>query len=131
MNPRPAPAPLPDDTVGIARLYALTDGRTRPRHQLGMDTVVGPGHRSPQGLPEESAWIIELCQERSRMLAELAGILGLHVTAVRILVSDLLDASALRLPVSDTPGAEREAQLMLAAMVGLKRNWAHAVPRAG
>ncbi|MDH6221492.1 DUF742 domain-containing protein [Streptomyces pseudovenezuelae] len=131
MNPRPGPDPLPDDTAGIVRLYALTDGRTRPRHQLSMDTVLGPGPRAPQGLSEESARITELCQERTRPLVELAGMLGLHVTAVRILVSDLIDASALRLPVSDTPGEDRDAQLLRAAVAGLKRNWAHAVAKAG
>ncbi|MDH6222731.1 DUF742 domain-containing protein [Streptomyces pseudovenezuelae] len=131
MNPRPGPAPLPDDTADIVRLYALTDGRTRPRHQLDMDTVLGPGSRSPQGLPEESTRIIALCQERTRPLVELAGMLGLHVTAVRVLVSDLIDAGALKLPVSDTPGEDREAQLLRAVAAGLKRSWAHAMAKAG
>lgn len=93
-----------DDTATIVRLYAVTDGRTRARHHLSLHTVLGPGRRPPRpGLFEESARIVELCAQRHRPLTELAGTLALPVTAVSVLVSDLIDAGALALPVPAAP----------------------------
>jgi hypothetical protein len=131
MTSRPGPNVPLDDTDSIARLYALTDGRTRPRHTLSMHTVLGAGPRSPQGVPDESVRIIALCRQRSRPLVELAGTLGLHVAAVSVLVSDLIDAGALRLPIPETPGQDRETQTLLALSAALRRQWPQATAKAG
>ncbi|MFF4276152.1 DUF742 domain-containing protein [Streptomyces sp. NPDC001536] len=131
MTSRPGPDVPADDTDSIARLYALTDGRTRPRHTLSMHTVLGAGPRSPQGVPEESVQIIELCRQRSRPLVELAGMLGLHVAAVSVLVSDLIDAGALSLPIPETPGKARDRQQLLALSAALRRQWPRAKAKAG
>ncbi|MEU3982048.1 DUF742 domain-containing protein [Streptomyces sp. NPDC026672] len=122
---------MPDETDSIVRLYAVTDGRTRARHTLSMHTVLGPGPRSPQGVPEESMRIMTLCRQRTRPLVELAGTLGLHVAAVTVLVSDLIDAGALSLPVPDTPGVAQDTQKLLALSAALKRRYPHATAKAG
>ncbi|QCD59223.1 DUF742 domain-containing protein [Streptomyces hawaiiensis] len=125
----------------FVRTYTLTRGRTKPRHLLGLETVLdaGPGRPGP-GQAEECEDILTLCRERRRSVTELAGRLGRPVTAVKILVSDLLDADALVVSVADAYAAsdadadERPTTHLLAALsVGLKRKWPDAVayPQAG
>ncbi|MFE9880706.1 DUF742 domain-containing protein [Streptomyces sp. NPDC005784] len=123
----------------FVRTYTLTRGRTKPRHLLGLETVLdaGPGRPGP-GQAEECADILTLCRERRRSVTELAGRLGRPVTAVKILVSDLLDADALVVPVT-SPYAASDAdagpstQLLAALSAGLKRKWPNAIayPQAG
>ncbi|WP_259334109.1 DUF742 domain-containing protein [Streptomyces umbrinus] len=120
-----------DETASIVRLYAVTDGRTRARHTLSLHTVLGPGRRSPRGLSEESSRIVDLCRQRQCPLAEVAGTLGLHVTSVTVLVSDLIDAGALTVPVPDAPGAGSEVQKLHALSAGLKRKWPNSSAKAG
>ncbi|MFB6940770.1 DUF742 domain-containing protein [Streptomyces sp. NPDC060286] len=125
----------------FVRTYTLTGGRTRPRHLLGLETVLdaGPGRAGP-GQAEECEEILDLCREHRRSVTELAGRLGRPVTAVKILVSDLLDADALVIPVA-APYATSEAdadarpstQLLAALSTALKRKWPDAIayPQAG
>ncbi|MEU2737327.1 DUF742 domain-containing protein [Streptomyces sp. NPDC059340] len=125
----------------FVRTYTLTRGRTKPRHLLGLETVLdaGPGRPGP-GQAEECEDILTLCRERRRSVTELAGRLGRPVTAVKILVSDLLDADALVVPVT-SPYAAADAdadagpspQLLAALSAGLKRKWPDAIayPQAG
>ena len=135
MTSRPRREPLSgvgDDTGSIVRLYTLTDGRTRPRHRLSLQTVLGPGRRQPgPGLSAESKQIVALCRQRRRPLVELAGTSGLHVTAVKILVSDLIDAGALKVPVPETPGDRSEIQLLESLSAHLKTKFPDAVAKAG
>lgn len=125
----------------FVRTYTLTRGRTKPRHLLGLETVldVGPGQPGPVQA-EECEEILALCRERRRSVAELAGRLRRPVTAVKILVSDLLDTDALVVPVtapyaaSDTDSdAGPSTQLLAALSAGLKRKWPDAIayPQAG
>ncbi|MEU2227022.1 DUF742 domain-containing protein [Streptomyces sp. NPDC018347] len=125
----------------FVRTYTLTRGRTRPRHLLGLDTVLeaGPGRPGPVQA-EECEEILALCRERRRSVTELAGRLGRPVTAVKVLVSDLLDADALVVPVTapyaayDTGSdAGPSTQLLAALSAGLKRKWPDAIayPQAG
>jgi hypothetical protein len=133
MNSRSGPDSLAasDETASIVRLYAVTDGRTRARHHLSMHTVLGPGRRPPRGLPEESVRIVELCRQRQRPLVELAGTLSLHIAAVTVLVSDLIDAGAVNVHVPNTPGKERDVQTLQALSAALMRRWPGAASRAG
>ncbi|MBP0456147.1 DUF742 domain-containing protein [Streptomyces montanisoli] len=125
----------------FVRTYTLTRGRTTPRHLLGLETVLehGPGRPGP-GQAEECERILALCRERRRSVTELAGRLCRPVTAVKILVSDLLDADALVVPVTapyaatDTDADARPSPQLLAALsAGLKRKWPDAMahPQAG
>ncbi|AOU81805.1 hypothetical protein DUI70_6999 [Streptomyces albus] len=121
------------------RTYVLTRGRTRPRHLLNLDTVLeaGPGRPGP-GLARESEEILALCLAHPRSVAEVAGRLGRPVTVARILISDLLDAQALIVPVTaatyaSSADAAPSTQLLAALAAGLKRKWpdALAYPEAG
>ncbi len=79
----------------------------------------------------ESAQIVALCQQRRRPLAELAGTTGLHVTAVKILVSDLIDAGALKVPVPEAPGDRSDIQLLESLSAFIKTRYPDAVAKAG
>lgn len=127
------------EELAFVRTYTLTRGRTKPRHLLGLETVLeaGPGRPGPAQTAEGEE-IFALCRERRRSVVELAGRLGRPVTAVKILVSDLLDADALVVPLAqpyaDTgAGSGPSTQLLAALSAGLKRKWPDAVayPQAG
>ncbi|MGW0489076.1 DUF742 domain-containing protein [Streptomyces olivaceus] len=131
MNSRSGPSTSADEAASIVRLYSVTDGRTRPRHNLTLHTVLGPGPRPPRAVPEESERIVRLCQERGRPLVELAGSLRLHVAAVSVLVSDLIDAGALSVPVPERSGESGEVQTLLAISAAFKRRFPGARSKAG
>ncbi|MER6847694.1 DUF742 domain-containing protein [Streptomyces flaveolus] len=125
------------EDAAFVRTYTLTRGRTRPRHLLALDSVLdaGPGRPGP-AQAEECEEILALCRERRRSVTELAGRLRRPVTAVKILVSDLLDADALVVPVTASDmvsDAGPSTQLLAALSAGLKRKWPDAVayPQAG
>ncbi|MFF7095764.1 DUF742 domain-containing protein [Streptomyces rubradiris] len=129
-----------DQESVFVRAYTLTGGRTTPRHPLRLDTVLQPGPGKPgPGLPPECQEIVTLCREHQRSVAELAGQLDRPVTAVKVLVSDLLDADALALSLSAAYTTDENAedvpsdQLLLAAVVGLRKRFPDAVShlRAG
>ncbi|MFG2924327.1 DUF742 domain-containing protein [Streptomyces sp. NPDC048305] len=125
----------------FVRTYTLTRGRTKPRHLLGLDTVLEAGSGRPgPAQAEECAEILALCRAHRRSVTELAGRLGRPVTAVKVLVSDLLDADALVVPVTapyaasgSDSDAVPSAQLLAAVSAGLKRKFPHATryPQAG
>ncbi|MFF4500349.1 DUF742 domain-containing protein [Streptomyces sp. NPDC001401] len=121
-----------DETTTIVRLYAMTNGVTKARHTLSLHTVLGIGHRTPRpGLSAESVRLVELCRQRQRPLTELAGLLALPVTLVRVLVSDLIDAGVLTVPKPDRRSANSDVQLLLAVAAGIKRRHPNARAKAG
>ncbi|MGW2769176.1 DUF742 domain-containing protein [Streptomyces sp. NPDC001275] len=127
------------------RTFLVTNGRTQARHRLRPETVLAPGPTQPgPRLGEECRVILDMCREERRSLTELAGALGRPLSAVRILVSDLLDARALVVPLpdectdpdsdSDSPLGPRPAPELLEALsAALKAKWpeARAFPQAG
>ncbi|WP_416531622.1 DUF742 domain-containing protein [Streptomyces coelicoflavus] len=125
----------------FVRTYTLTRGRTKPRHLLGLDTVLEAGSGRPgPAQAEECAEILALCRAHRRSVTELAGRLDRPVTVVKVLVSDLLDADALVVPVTApyaASGSDSDAgpstQLLAAVSAGLKRKFPNATryPQAG
>ncbi|MER6206348.1 DUF742 domain-containing protein [Streptomyces sp. NPDC001642] len=125
--------------ASFVRPYYVTRGRTRARHQLRPETVLeaGTGRGGP-GLAEgEYGQITQLCRTRHRSVAELAGTVRLPLSATRVLISDLVDARVLVLPVTtpytptDSPTGNRPtAQLLEALRAGLARKWTDADARA-
>ncbi|MGV9548320.1 DUF742 domain-containing protein [Streptomyces ardesiacus] len=123
----------------FVRTYAVTRGRTKPRHLLALETVLEAGQGRPgPAQAEECGEILALCGEHRRSVVELAGRLGRPVTAVKVLVSDLLDAGALVVPLTQSSadtgaGSGPSIQLLAAVSAGLKRKWPDAVayPQAG
>ncbi|WP_420036133.1 DUF742 domain-containing protein [Streptomyces sp. cg28] len=125
-----------DEDASFVRTYTVTRGRTRPRHLLSLDTVLsaGTGRPGPRQA-EECDEILALCREHERSVTELAGRLGRPVTAVKILISDLLDAGALVIAMTAACDDDERpnAHLLAALGVALKRKWPDAIayPQAG
>ncbi|MGH3940329.1 MAG: DUF742 domain-containing protein [Pseudonocardiaceae bacterium] len=73
------------------RLYALTGGRTRPRHHLLVETLISVPHHDPQFsatlLPESRA-LYELAR-KAISIAELSAHLTIPLGVIRMLISDL------------------------------------------
>ncbi len=75
------------------RLYALTGGRTRPRHHLLVEALVSVPHHDPQlaaTLMPESQALYELARE-AISIAELSAQLAIPLGVIRVLISDLAD----------------------------------------
>jgi hypothetical protein len=73
------------------RLYALTGGRTRPRHQLLVETLISVLHYDPQfsaTLMPESRALYELARNMIS-IAELSAHLTIPLGVIRVLISDL------------------------------------------
>ncbi|MEU9168520.1 DUF742 domain-containing protein [Streptomyces sp. NPDC048420] len=121
-----------DETTSIVRLYAVTNGVTHARHTLSLHAVLELGRRAPRpGLSEESVRLVELCRQRHRPLVELAGTLGLPVTLVGVLVSDLIDAGVLAVSLPERGSGNSDLQLLHAVVAGLKRRHPKATAKAG
>ncbi|MFJ9893576.1 DUF742 domain-containing protein [Streptomyces sp. NPDC091280] len=123
---RPSAAPAP----AFVRNYLVTGGRTRARHEFRPETVldIGTGRGGPGYTEGEYREITQLCRERRRSVAELAGITGLPLSTARVLISDLVEARVLRVPVTiaytstDTQLGNRPTDQILEALrVGLTR----------
>ncbi|MEU4486602.1 DUF742 domain-containing protein [Streptomyces purpurascens] len=107
----------------------MTGGRARPRHWLSPETVLeaGEGRPGPR-LAEEHRTIAQLCRQRRRSVAELAGTTRLPLTAARVLISDLIDARVLVLAltnpyaVTNSPAGDPPTRELLEALrAGLER----------
>lgn len=79
----------------LVRPYAVTDGRTRPTHELDLVALVTvTGRPAPAALRPEHAQTLALCTAPTSV-AEIAARLGAPVLVAKILLSDLLDCGAL------------------------------------
>ncbi|WP_406438968.1 DUF742 domain-containing protein [Streptomyces sp. NBC_01613] len=125
--------------AAFVRPYLVTRGRTRARHWLSPETVLEAGNgRAGPGLSEgEYQQITDLCRQRHRSVAELAGTVRLPLTAARVLISDLVDARVLVLsvtaaytPTDSSTGDRPTHQLLEALRAGLARKWPDADAKA-
>ncbi|TQN32087.1 uncharacterized protein DUF742 [Haloactinospora alba] len=72
------------------RLYAVTSGRSRTEEELDTVTLIVSECAPTAGMQSEHVRILHLCQ-RPVAVVELSAELELPVTAVRILLRDLMD----------------------------------------
>lgn len=105
------------------RPYALTGGRTRPRHSMRLDTLLMAQRGSPpERLGPEAKAAIALCQREQRAVAEIAAVLKQPAQVTKIILSDLIDAGALIVAVPDTIDP-RSPQLLEALLGGIRHKW--------
>ncbi|MFK4148485.1 DUF742 domain-containing protein [Streptomyces sp. NPDC004065] len=97
------------------RPYAITGGRTRhSQHAFALITLVvaRSAHGGDTGaLEPEAAHILHLCRDRALAVAEIAALLDLPVSVVKVLCGDLLDASLIL--VQSPPGQESRPSVEL------------------
>ena len=121
-TPAPPTAWLTEDSPDV-RLYAVTGGRTMPRHTMHPESLLAPGPTAPPtGLGPEARRTLDLCRTEQRSVAEIAGTLGLPLHVTKIVVSDLLDSGALIITVADV-SAHPDAQILREILDGLRRKW--------
>ncbi|MFJ9407025.1 DUF742 domain-containing protein [Streptomyces sp. NPDC101393] len=114
---RPGRDDVPD------RLYTLTGGRSRPGSDaFDLVTLVVTESAPVPGMQSEHAAILRMC-ERPMAVVEIAAELGLPVSIVRILLSDLLDAgriSARHPRAADAAHRLPDLDLLEQVLVGLR-----------
>ena len=120
-----------DEENQKARPYAVTGGRTRPRHTLRAVSLLVSARPEPADLAPEARQAVDLCRAEQRSVAEIAGRLHLPIQVTKVLLSDLLDSGALAMRVSDvsfsashtTLASPDQVQLLEGVLVGLRRMW--------
>ncbi|MER7703635.1 DUF742 domain-containing protein [Kitasatospora sp. NPDC097605] len=108
----------------LVRPYAITNGRTGPvRDGFALITLVvtaDPRADTSRMTPEPAA-ILHLCRERPLAVAEIAAVLDLPVSVVKVLLDDLAEARMIltRAPVelADAP----DIALIQAVIEGVRR----------
>ncbi|NBM20203.1 DUF742 domain-containing protein [Streptomyces sp. GC420] len=118
---RPGRRPGRDDDPD--RLYTVTGGRSRPGSDaFDLVTLVVAECDPAPGMQSEHALILRICQ-RPTAVVELAADLGLPVSIIRILLSDLLDTgriSARHPRVSRTTAELPDPDILEQVLVGLR-----------
>lgn len=110
-----------DDPERLVRPYTLTGGRTRPRYELNLVSMVRATLETPRGhLDPEYSQTLQLCRE-AVSVAEVAAKLRQPLQVAKVLLSDLIDAGAVttRAPTTNADPADRE--LLEALLDGLQR----------
>jgi len=81
----------------LVRPYAMTGGRTRPRVDIAMESLITTTERgereAARGGPDWQR-IVELC-EQVQSLAEIAAYLGVPLGVARVIVGDMAEAGLL------------------------------------
>lgn len=112
------------DDEGPDRLYTVTGGRSRS-DQPGLDlvTLIVSEADPATGMQSEHAEILRICRDPTAVV-EVASELGLPVSVVKILLSDLLESGAVsaRHPSSSRGGHTQlpDAEFMKRVLVGLQ-----------
>ncbi|MFJ9420012.1 DUF742 domain-containing protein [Streptomyces sp. NPDC101227] len=111
-----------DEEEQDVRPYAVTGGRTKPRHTMRLESLLAAGPTASAGdLGPEASQAVALCRSGPRSVAELAAVLRQPVQVTRVVLSDLIDSGALRLAISDTSSNPHDPQLLEALLARLER----------
>ncbi|MFD9591670.1 DUF742 domain-containing protein [Kitasatospora sp. NPDC059973] len=117
------------DDEGVIPAYALTGGRTAPRHRMRLETLIGRGPAPDDQLahcaPAERQ-LLELCSSTPLPVVEVVGRLRLPVLVAQVLISDLIDSGGLSV-VASLDAARPGVQMLEATLAGLRRKF----PQAG
>ncbi|MFE2537970.1 DUF742 domain-containing protein [Streptomyces sp. NPDC059371] len=109
----------------LVRPYAMTGGRTRPRHHLAIEALVSAtaDPRHALGLSPEAYRICVLCQE-IKSVAEVSALLSIPLGVTRILVADLAESGLVSIQQShgdDAEGGRPQVTLLERVLSGLRR----------
>lgn len=80
-----------EENAASVRAYAWTAGRTRPSHQLEIETLVSTTTRAEElmhTMRSEHQSVARLCRD-SRSVAEIAALLSVPLGVVRVLLDDM------------------------------------------
>jgi len=115
--------PASGDPSFLVRPYTVTGGRTRPRSDVAIETVVSTVPYPPRDVttltPEYQA-IIRLCREW-RSVAEISALLRLPLGVTRVLIADMAYEGLLRLHQSNTAEGPTDIRLLERVLSGLRK----------
>jgi hypothetical protein len=112
-----------DEAEQDVRPYAVTGGRTKPRHSMRLVTLLAASRAAPPGnLAPEATRAVTLCRGEQRSVAELAALIRQPVQVTKIILSDLIDAGALRISAVPSTPAD-PAQIVEAVLAGLRHKF--------
>lgn len=116
--------PFADDPGPLVRPFAVTRGRAgKDLHALDILTLVMAARpeADTSGLDREYREILRLCQHRALSVGEIAAHMNLLLAAVKVLVSDLIDAGHL-IHRPPRPAAGRtDIKLLQAVLDGVRK----------
>lgn len=107
----------------LVRPYTMTGGRTRPRLDVAIESVVSSAPHASRDLsilPPETVAIIRLCGEW-RSVAEISALLRLPLGVTRVLVADMAYEGLLRLHKSNTVDGPTDLRLLERVLDGLRK----------
>src|SRR5689334_18186024 len=107
----------------MVRPYTMTGGRTRPRSEVAIESVVTSvpyPPRDPSTLTPEFQAIIGLCREW-RSVAEISALLRLPLGVTRVLIADMAYEGLLRLHQSNTAEGPTDIRLLERVLSGLRK----------
>ncbi|MWA07053.1 DUF742 domain-containing protein [Actinomadura sp. LD22] len=110
-----------DDAAGpLVRAYTVNGGRTRPKVELDLLTMLVSTGRAGSALELEHVQVLELCR-RPISVAELAARMRLPVVVMKVLLADLVDCGAIA-PQAPSPRAPAHDRALLERLLdGLQR----------
>ena len=115
---------IDDDPGPLVRPFAVTRGRAgKDLQRLNILTLVMTANAEldATGLDREYREILRLCQHQALSIAELAAQMNLLLAAVKVLVSDLIDAGYL-IHRSPGPATNRpDIKLLQAVLDGVRK----------
>lgn len=113
-----------EDAGPLVRPYTLTRGRTRPADDLTLITLVTTADPAPEdrdsGLHPEHREILELCRA-PQAVAEIAALLRLPVSVVKILIGDLVAGGRVTVRAPLSMAGKPNAELLRKVRDGLGR----------
>lgn len=102
------------------RQYAITGGRTRPKHAMRLVTLLEVGEPiRAGGMAPEALRAVEMCRLQPCSVAEIAALIGHPIHVTKIILSDLVDRGALVMALPG-PGALDQLQLLEGLLAGLE-----------
>jgi hypothetical protein len=111
------------DAGPVARPYAVTGGRTRPRVELRFDLIDVVAWTGTQGDPNSVSYegrrIIEMCQVPITV-ADLASALALPLIVVRVLLGDLVHDGLIDVRVAAPKGRVTDQRLLARVLAGIR-----------
>ncbi|WP_461001236.1 DUF742 domain-containing protein [Streptomonospora sediminis] len=107
----------------LVRPYAVTKGRTKPKSQLPLETLISSTDtaRAESGtLTPECQAISDLCREW-RSVAEVSALLRIPLGVARVLVADMSEQGLLQIRSSNNTDSRPNANLLERVLSGLRK----------
>ncbi|MEU9623293.1 DUF742 domain-containing protein [Streptomyces sp. NPDC048155] len=111
-----------DSTLDDVRPYTITGGRTRPKYELELTSLLSTGAASSLAdIGPDAEALRLLCAGAPRSVAELAGMRSQLVQVTKVLICDLLDLGVLVMAVPTSIAPYEDTHLLEAVVAGLRR----------